>query len=155
MADVSTKNIDTIAYVVHDAKEDFKLEDIVLDELRDDEVLVDMKYSGICHTDLVFQQGQIRICEFPAIFGHEGAGVVKAIGAKVRNKDLKVGDFVLLSINFCEKCKFCKDNHPAYCIEGTRLHLKGVRPTDNSTAAKLSKDGQSVRVSDFEKEPVR
>ena len=90
------------------------------------------------------QQGEIPICEFPAIFGHEGAGTIKAIGSKVRNKDLKVGDFVLLSINYCEKCRFCNEGHPANCIEGTRLHLHGVRP-DTSTAAKLSKTGQSVR----------
>lgn len=50
MAEVSTSNIDTIGYVVHEAKADFKLEDIVLTEMQDDELLVDMKYSGICHT---------------------------------------------------------------------------------------------------------
>lgn len=50
MSDVQTKDIDTIAYVVHNPKEDFVLEDVVLDEMRDDEVLVDMKFSGICHT---------------------------------------------------------------------------------------------------------
>lgn len=50
MAGVSTKNIETIGYVVHKYKEDFKLESIVLDDIQDNEVLVDMKYSGICHT---------------------------------------------------------------------------------------------------------
>lgn len=50
MPNAQTKDIDTIAYVVHNPKEDFVLEDVVLDELRDDEVLVDMKFSGICHT---------------------------------------------------------------------------------------------------------
>lgn len=50
MGDVQTENIETIAYVVHNPKEDFKLEKIVLDKLQDDELLVDMKYSGICHT---------------------------------------------------------------------------------------------------------
>lgn len=50
MAHVQTKDIETIAYVVHNPKEDFVLEDVILDEMRDDEVLVDMKFSGICHT---------------------------------------------------------------------------------------------------------
>lgn len=50
MTEVQTKDIETIAYVVHNPKEDFVLEDVVLDEMRDDEVLVDMKFSGICHT---------------------------------------------------------------------------------------------------------
>lgn len=50
MTDVQTKDIETVAYVVHKPKEDFVLEDIVLDGMREDEVLVDMKFSGICHT---------------------------------------------------------------------------------------------------------
>ena len=50
MADAKPKDIETIAYVVHKPKEDFVLENVVLDEMRDDEVLVDMKFSGICHT---------------------------------------------------------------------------------------------------------
>ena len=50
MSEVQTKDIETIAYVVHNPKEAFVLEDVVLDEMRDDEVLVDMKFSGICHT---------------------------------------------------------------------------------------------------------
>ena len=166
MAELQTKDIETLAYVVHNPKEDFVLEDVVLDEMRDDEVLVDMKFSGICHTvsashqsillvahailqDIVFQQGEIQICPYPAIFGHEGAGTIRAIGSKIRNKDLKVGDFVLLSINYCEECKQCRTGHPADCIHGTRLHLHGVRPTDQSTAAKLKKDGNSVRAHFF------
>jgi Zn-dependent alcohol dehydrogenase len=142
MAEV--KDIETLAYVVHDAKEPFKLETVVLDELRDNEVLVDIEYSGICHTDLVFQQGQLRVCPYPAIFGHEGAGTVRAIGSKVKNRDLKVGDYVLLSINYCEECKFCKSDHPADCTEGSRLHLFGVR-RDGSTAAKFKGTDTSVR----------
>lgn len=63
--------------------------------------------------DLVFQQGEINVCPYPAIFGHEGAGTIKYIGPKVKDKSLKVGDFVLLSINYCEQCKFCKTGHPA------------------------------------------
>jgi Zn-dependent alcohol dehydrogenase len=66
----------------------------------------------------------------------------------VKNKDLKVGDFVLLSINYCEECKFCKTGHPANCIHGTRLHLTGVRP-DGSTGAKLKGNGESVRAHFF------
>ena len=51
---------------------------------------------------------------------------------------------MLLSINYCEECKFCKTGHPANCTEGTRLHLFGTRP-DKSTAAKLKSTGDSVR----------
>lgn len=144
MTDIQTTNIKTPAYVVHDAKQDFKLEEVILDQPQDDELLVEMKYSGICHTDIIFQQGEINVCKYPAIFGHEGAGVIKSVGSKAKNKDLKVGDFVLLSINFCEKCKFCRRGHPADCTQGTRLHLFGVRD-DGSTAARLQSSGESVR----------
>ncbi len=94
------------------------------------------------------QQGEIELCKYPAVFGHEGAGTIMAIGKGVQNKDLKVGDFVLLSINYCQECKFCKTGHPANCTEGTRLHLFGTRP-DGSTAGKLSKTGDSLRTHFF------
>ena len=45
-----TKDIETIAYVVHGPKQDFTLEDVILTGMQDSELLVDMKYSGICHT---------------------------------------------------------------------------------------------------------
>ncbi|KAK4495116.1 hypothetical protein PRZ48_013443 [Zasmidium cellare] len=142
--EVQTTNITTPAWVVHNAKEDFKLEEIVLDEMQDSELLIEMLYSGICHTDLVFQSGAIPICPFPCILGHEGAGVIRAIGSKANRPDLKIGDKVLLSINYCKECKFCKNDHPADCIHGTRLHLTGVRP-DGTTAAKLKGTDTSVR----------
>jgi Zn-dependent alcohol dehydrogenase len=137
MEQVQTKNIETLAYVVHGAGEPFKLEQVTLDALAPDELLVDIQYSGICATDLGFQAGKIKLCPYPAIFGHEGAGKILAIGDKVQNKDWKVGDRVLLSMNYCQKCKFCKSDHPADCVEGTRLHLFGLRD-DGTTAAKLN-----------------
>ena len=142
MEEVETKNVETLAYVVHGAGEPFKLEQVTLDELAADELLVDIEYSGICATDLGFQAGKIKLCPYPAIFGHEGAGKILAIGKKVQNKNWKVGDRVLLSMNYCQKCKFCKSEHPADCVEGTRPHLFGLR--DNGiTAAKLN--GTDVR----------
>ena len=50
MAEESTENIETIAYVVHGPKQGFTLEDIILTGMQDNELLIDMKYSGICHT---------------------------------------------------------------------------------------------------------
>lgn len=104
--EVQTTNITTPAWVVHEAKDDFKLEEVTLDEMQDTEFLVEMLYSGICHTDLVFQAGAIPICPFPCILGHEGAGIIRAIGSKVNRPEMKVGDKVLLSINYCKECKW-------------------------------------------------
>ena len=60
MTDTQSKDIETIAYAVRNAKADFLLEDVVLDEMRDDEVLVDMKFPGICHKvwPYIYRNGQ-------------------------------------------------------------------------------------------------
>lgn len=82
--------------------------------------------------------------EFPAIFGHEGAGFVRGIGPKVKNKSLKVGDAVLLSFNTCGTCKACTNGHPAFCHTHAAVNHNAVRLTDRSTPAR-TKEGKSVR----------
>ena len=82
--------------------------------------------------------------EFPAIFGHEGAGFIVSIGEDVKNKDLKVGDAVLLSFNTCGHCKPCTTGHPAYCFTHPQVNHNAVRLGDRSTPGKLE-DGRAVR----------
>lgn len=82
--------------------------------------------------------------EFPAVFGPEGAGIVRSIGSKVKNKSLKVGDAVLLSFNTCGTCEPCTGGHPAFCHRHAAVNHNAVRPADRSTTAR-TKDGQSVR----------
>lgn len=94
--------------------------------------------------DIVLQQGLLPLVEYPAIFGHEGAGYIVSIGDNVKNKDLKVGDAVLLSFNTCGTCKSCTDNHPAYCHNHPAANHGAVRWSDKSTPGKLE-DGRSVR----------
>ena len=81
--------------------------------------------------------------DFPAIFGHEGAGVVRAIGSSVKNKSLQVGDSVLLSFTVCGDCKQCTSGHPAYCHSHPQINHGAVR-RDGSTPGKLL-DGRGVR----------
>ena len=81
--------------------------------------------------------------EFPAIFGHEGAGVVRAIGSGVMNQSLQVGDNVLLSFTVCGVCKQCRDGHPAYCHYHPQINQGAVR-RDGSTPGKFL-DGRGVR----------
>ncbi|KAJ4321618.1 hypothetical protein N0V94_002817 [Neodidymelliopsis sp. IMI 364377] len=138
------RDIKTVALVVSEPKADFRLQPIILDEIRPDEVLVEMKYSGICHTDIVLQQGLLPMVEFPAIFGHEGAGFVRGIGSQVKNKSLQVGDAVLLSFNTCGTCKPCTGGHPALCHTHAAVNHNAVRLTDRSTPAR-TKEGHSVR----------
>jgi Zn-dependent alcohol dehydrogenase len=63
----------------------------------------------------------------------------------VKRDDLAVGDFVLTSFNYCGACKYCKRDQPSTCIDGGKLHIGAVRPTDDSTPATLKEDGRTVR----------
>ena len=71
------------AAVVREKSGKFLIEEIDLDNPRDDEVLVRMTASGICHTDLVAREQYLPF-PLPAVLGHEGAGVVEKAGAKVK-----------------------------------------------------------------------
>ncbi|KAF3808855.1 Aryl-alcohol dehydrogenase [Colletotrichum gloeosporioides] len=137
------KNIETVGYVVEEVNADFKLVPVILDEIRPNEVLVEMKYSGVCHTDVVTQKGGLPMIEFPAIFGHEGAGIVRGIGKDVKIKDLALGDNVLLSFTSCNACDTCASGHTALCPESSKLNIGSVR-SDKSTPGRLA-DGRSVR----------
>ncbi len=81
------------------------IERIVLEDPGPGEVLVRVLASGVCHTDLHFQQGNIGT--LPVLMGHEGAGVVEAVGAGVTTP--AVGDFVVLAWRApCGQCRFCR-----------------------------------------------
>lgn len=71
--------------------------------------------------------------EFPAVLGHEGAGIIRAIGSDVKDRSLKVGDSALLSFNHCGTCNSCTSNHPACCTSFEALNITGQR-----LSAKLS-----------------
>ncbi len=82
--------------------------------------------------------------EFPAIFGHEGAGTILALGSSVKNASLKVGDAVLLSFNTCGTCNACTSGHPAFCHTHPEVNHNAVRISDRSTPARLQ-NGKAVR----------
>ncbi|KZO92763.1 benzyl alcohol dehydrogenase [Calocera viscosa TUFC12733] len=103
----------TSALVIPRAGGGFVLEQIGLEQLREDEVLVEMYASGICHTDLSVEHGYLPVGGFPIVVGHEGSGVVKAIGSGITH--VAPGDRVLLSFTSCGACPACSTHHPAYC----------------------------------------
>jgi Zn-dependent alcohol dehydrogenase len=70
---------------------------------------------------------------FPAILGHEGAGIILRVGKGVENKSLKPGQHVLLTFNTCRSCKFCLSGTPALCVHMTAINFTGNRvSSDNS-----------------------
>lgn len=109
-----------------------------LDELRPDEVRVRMVATGVCHTDALVRDGVLPGA-FPLVLGHEGAGVVEAIGRDVTT--VAVGDHVVLGFTSCGSCAQCNDAHPAYCETFPPLNFGGQRP-DGSTA--LTESGARV-----------
>jgi len=105
----------------------FTLESVDLDEPRPDEVLVRIHATGLCHTDLTFKS---RI-PGPAVLGHEGAGVVEAVGAQVTG--IAPGDHVLLSYRSCGDCVQCRAKHPSYCSRSALLNSSGGRADGSAT----------------------
>ncbi|KAF2671834.1 NAD(P)-binding protein [Microthyrium microscopicum] len=139
-----SQNMRTQALVVEKAGSPFVLQEILLDEVRNDEVLVEMKYSGLCHTDIVAQHGLMPVGGFPAVLGHEGAGVIRMVGKSVKNKSLEKGKLVLLSFNSCQKCSSCVSGLPGNCPSSTEINFAGTRKSDGSHPAKLL-DGTGAR----------
>lgn len=94
--------------------------------------------------ELVWQANLLPgLADPPAIFGHEGAGIVRAIGANVHDKSMQVGDPVLLSAYFCRTCKRCTTGHPSTCQNGM-LNLMGTR-SDGSTTSTRKSDGKPLK----------
>lgn len=108
----------------------FTIEAVEVDKLRPDEVLVRMVGSGICHTDLAARDMQIPV-PLPAILGHEGSGIVEAVGGAVTN--LAVGDRVVMSFNSCGHCPNCDDDAPTYCHDFFAQNWSGTRPDGSFT----------------------
>jgi aryl-alcohol dehydrogenase len=108
----------------------FQIEELELDEPRSDEVLVSIAAAGVCHTDGLTQHGDLPFPP-PGVLGHEGAGVVEAIGDRVTS--VAVGDNVVIGWPWCGECRNCLDGQPRYCLDLGRLVVGGGRP-DGSTA---------------------
>jgi aryl-alcohol dehydrogenase len=115
------------------------IEEIELGEPRADEIRVRIMAAGICHTDLRAHQGLAWNTPRPIVLGHEGAGIVEAVGAGVLH--LRPGDHVVLSGTSCGVCPSCRANLPSYCREGIPRSFGGAR-IDGSSA--LSAAGEPL-----------
>jgi aryl-alcohol dehydrogenase len=117
------------AAVVREKSGPFVMEDIELDEPRADEVIVRVVSAGICHTDLIPREQAIP-APFPAVYGHEGAGVVERVGSQVSK--LKPGDHVVMSFNSCGVCVPCKKGEISYCVDHFASNFGFARFSDKS-----------------------
>jgi aryl-alcohol dehydrogenase len=125
------------AAVVFEQSGKFSIEELQLSDPNDDEVLVRIVGSGICHTDLVAREMHLPIPPeraLPAVFGHEGAGVVERVGARVSK--VKPGDHVALSWDCCGACPSCKSGNDPYCHNFFLHNFNGARPDGTTTLRK-------------------
>jgi aryl-alcohol dehydrogenase len=126
------------AAVVRERSGAFQIETLDLCDPRADELLVEVIASGMCATDLHGRDAYYPT-QFPKVFGHEGAGVVRAVGSAVNN--FRPGDHVVMSYPWCGECPNCKTRRQSYCVEAFNLKMNGTR-ADGSTLH--SKDGKPV-----------
>lgn len=112
------------------AKQPFEIVELELDDPRDDELVVRVAGVGLCHTDVVAHAGLLFV-PAPAVFGHEGAGIVERVGAKVTK--VRPGDKVLMTFMSCGHCPCCEAAAPAYCHSMRPLNFGGARPDGSVT----------------------
>jgi S-(hydroxymethyl)glutathione dehydrogenase / alcohol dehydrogenase len=116
------------------------LQTVQLEGPRAGEVLVEIKATGICHTDAYTLSGQDPEGLFPAILGHEGAGVVVEVGPEVRS--LKPGDHVIpLYIPECRECEYCLNPKTNLCQSIRVTQGQGLMPDGSS---RFSLNGQML-----------
>jgi S-(hydroxymethyl)glutathione dehydrogenase/alcohol dehydrogenase len=121
----------TKAAVAYAAREPLVIEEVDLEGPRAGEVLVEIKATGVCHTDEFTRSGADPEGLFPVIFGHEGAGVVVDVGAGVTS--LKKGDHVIpLYTPECRQCKSCTSHKTNLCTAIRSTQGAGVMPDGTS-----------------------
>jgi aryl-alcohol dehydrogenase len=125
------------------AEAPFEIAEVELDEPRRDEVLVELRAVGVCHSDLTMKAVWPEAIS-PIVLGHEGAGVVVTAGADVTG--VRPGDHVVLSYRSCGSCPECAGGHRPYCRDFRTLNGIGSRPDGSAT---MRRNGSRVYGSYF------
>jgi aryl-alcohol dehydrogenase len=112
------------ALVVAEKDAAFEEQEIDLADPGRDEVLVRIVASGVCHTDAITRAGDMPM-PFPSVLGHEGSGIVEALGDGVTT--VAVGDRVIIGWPWCGECKNCLDGQPRYCLRTGEALVSGRR----------------------------
>lgn len=135
-----TKPIKSRAAVAFAAGEPLQIVEIDVEPPKAGEVMIKITHTGVCHTDAFTLSGEDPEGVFPAVLGHEGAGVVVAVGEGVTS--VAVGDHVIpLYTAECGECLFCRSNKTNLCVAVRATQGKGVMP-DGTT--RFSYQGQPI-----------
>ena len=132
------------AALATDSQEPFVIRRLTLREPHANEIRVKVVATGICHTDIMTKNK--GLCEFPFILGHEGVGIVDAIGSGV--KDFELGDHVIMTYDYCGHCPACEQHHTAFCEQHGDLNFSGSRP--DGSKVHRNRDGSLINGSFFQ-----
>lgn len=124
------------AAVIREKAKPFIIEEMDLDEPRENEILVRIAGCGVCHTDVTLRNNPLTL---PVVLGHEGAGIVEKVGGRITK--VKPGDAVILSFVYCGCCSNCRQGLPAYCTQSVMGTFGGVRADGTTT---LSQNGEKI-----------
>jgi len=128
------------AAVARGAGQPLEIEEVDVGAPKDGEVMVRMVASGVCHTDAFTLSGADREGLFPAILGHEGGGIVEAVGPGVRS--VKPGDHVIpLYTPECGQCSFCRSGKTNLCQAIRATQGQGLMPDGSS---RFSSNGEAI-----------
>jgi NDMA-dependent alcohol dehydrogenase len=128
------------AVVVREVGKPVSVEEITVDTPHADEVTIKIAACGVCHSDLSATNGTIPF-PLPLVLGHEGAGVVTAVGSGVT--DIAVGDHVVSSfVSMCGKCRYCITGRPYLCDQSA----KAAFTLPDGTVRTHDKDGKPLNV---------
>ena len=123
------------AAVARTHKAPFSIETLDLDDIRPNEARVRLIATGVCHTDAIVRDG-VFPTPLPAVLGHEGAGIVEAVGSGIRN--VRAGDHVILSAAYCTYCVQCRSGNVAYCENLLAEDFGGSRTVDGSRSLRTA-----------------
>jgi aryl-alcohol dehydrogenase len=135
--------MDIIAAIAEAPHSDFSVETVQIGAPRAHEALIRIVGVGLCHTDLVARDQFIPI-PLPAVLGHEGAGIVEAVGSAVTK--VVPGDAVVIGFSSCGHCPRCQEHLPSYCREFPMRNYAGARP-DGSGG--ISRKGKTLSANFF------
>ncbi|MGD1220693.1 NDMA-dependent alcohol dehydrogenase [Streptomyces krungchingensis] len=131
----------TRAAIIRNSPGKFEVVDLDLDEPRQGELQVKLTAAGLCHSDDHAQTGDLVLAHYPIVMGHEGAGVVEAVGPDTPGWE--VGDHVVFSfLPSCGRCRWCAEGRSNLCNLGAYT-LRGSR-FDDLDSFRFSLDGQPV-----------